>query len=85
MSDRRRNNGTHKQNKSMNEVILHRKDGREFKGTPMDCARILMSDGLKIEYQYGQPYGRWEAEDFCRAFNIDIMNLRHELGDKRFI
>lgn len=63
----------------MKTIVLHRKDGTTFEGTAYECARKLMKDGVLLEMKTGQPYGRWAAEDFCRANNIDHWFIKDEI------
>lgn len=67
----------------MEEIILRHKDGSVFRGDPTECARVLMSSGLALECTTGVPYGRWEAEEFCKRFQLNPMTIRRDVGDRR--
>lgn len=71
---------------SSGTIRLRGKDGREYVGTPRDCALVLMADALQI-YLRNQLHAMalWEAEDFCRQFDIDPRDIRRELKDPTVI
>jgi len=67
------------------EIRMRRKDGIEFTGSPVECAERLMKDALNHRLHTGQPYAVWEAEDFCRHFNLEPLQVAKDVGYKGII
>ena len=59
------------------KVRLRSKDGTEFVGTPLQCARILVGDALRIYSSSGgrSQWALWEAEDFCKYWELSARNI----------